>query len=129
LDDGTIVGDPMEKATLDALHWTLLGGDTIVPDASSLCIGSKAVIRRRFQFSSALKRQSTISTLTAKDGKKRTFVAVKGAPETIQDMIKSGPARGYEETFKGFMREGSRVLALGWRLIEEDMPIAKVTSW
>jgi manganese-transporting P-type ATPase len=126
LDDGTIVGDPMEKATLDSLHWALLKGDTIVPDATSVCVGTKAVIKRRFQFSSALKRQSTVSTLTGKDGKKRTFIAVKGAPETIAGMIKGGTMEGYEEAFKGLMREGSRVLGLGWRLIEENIPIEKV---
>ena len=126
LDDGTIVGDPMEKATLDSLHWALLKGDTIVPDATSICVGTKAVIRRRFQFSSALKRQSTVSMLTGKDGKKRTFIAVKGAPETIAGMIKGGTMEGYEEAFKGLMREGSRVLGLGWRLIDENMPIEKV---
>ena len=127
LDDGTIVGDPMEKATLDSLHWSLLKGDAIVPDATSICVGGKAVIRRRFQFSSALKRQSTVSVLIGKDGRKRTFIAVKGAPETIAGMIKGGTTEGYEEAFKGLMREGSRVLGLGWRLIEENMPIEKVS--
>jgi len=128
LDDGTIVGDPMEKATLDSLHWGLLQGDTIVPDAASVCVGTKAVIRRRFQFSSSLKRQSTISTMSGKDGKKRTFIAVKGAPETIAGMIKGGTTEGYEEVFKGLMREGSRVLGLGYRIVEENMPIEKVHS-
>ena len=31
LDDGTIVGDPMEKTTLDALQWQLNGGKYIQP--------------------------------------------------------------------------------------------------
>jgi manganese-transporting P-type ATPase len=126
LDDGTIVGDPMEKATLDSLHWQLLKNDTIVPDKDSLCTGSKATVRRRFQFSSALKRQSTVSQLVGRDGRKRTFVAVKGAPETIAGMLRGGVVEGYEEAFKGLMREGSRVLGLGWRIVEENMPIEKV---
>jgi manganese-transporting P-type ATPase len=128
LEDGTIVGDPGEKATLDALHWGLLQGDTVIPDAGSVCAGSKAIMRRRFQFSSALKRQSTVSTLQGKDGKKRTFIAVKGAPETIAGMLKDGTEEGYEEAFKGLMREGSRVLGLGYRILEENLPIEKVTE-
>jgi len=126
LDDGTIVGDPMERATLDSLHWALLKGDTVVPDATSTCVGGRALIRRRFQFSSALKRQSTVSTLQGKDGKKKTFIAVKGAPETIAGMIKGGTVEGYEEAYKSLMREGSRVLGMGWRVIEENLPIEKV---
>ena len=126
LDDGTIVGDPMERATLDSLHWALLKGDTVVPDATSTCVGGKALIRRRFQFSSALKRQSTVSTLQGKDGKKKTFIAVKGAPETIAGMIKGGTVEGYEEAYKSLMREGSRVLGMGWRVMEENLPIEKV---
>lgn len=27
LDDGTVVGDPMEKTTLDAMEWTLGNGE------------------------------------------------------------------------------------------------------
>jgi hypothetical protein len=30
--------------------------------------------------------------------------------------------------FKGLMREGSRVLGLGYRIVEENMPIEKVHS-
>jgi manganese-transporting P-type ATPase len=126
LDDGTIVGDPMEKATLDGLHWTLLPNDTIVPDGASICAGSKAVIRRRFQFSSALKRQSTVSSLYGKDGRKKTLISVKGAPETVAGMIRGGTVKGYDEAYKGLMREGSRVLGLGWRIIDENLSIEKV---
>lgn len=31
LDDGTVVGDPMEKTTLDALDWTLGKGVHFLP--------------------------------------------------------------------------------------------------
>ncbi|KAF9524952.1 endoplasmic reticulum Ca-transporting P-type ATPase [Crepidotus variabilis] len=109
LDDGTVVGDPMEKTTLDALQWNLAKGDTITPSAS---YGHKTTltIKRRFQFSSALKRMSTISTLPS--GK--LLVAVKGAPETIKTMLETVPSF-YDETYKGFTREGSRVLALAMK--------------
>ena len=69
---------------------------------------TQLVIRRRFQFSSALKRMSTISSLPG--GK--TLASVKGAPETIKGMLKDCPA-WYDETYKWYTRWGSRVLALG----------------
>ena len=31
LDDGTIVGDPMEKTTLDAMEWTVGNGEQEIP--------------------------------------------------------------------------------------------------
>jgi manganese-transporting P-type ATPase len=64
--DATIVGDPMEKTTLEALGWHLKTSDVLEP------AGGKNVpsvnIRRRYQFSSSLKRMSTISTI-GKGGK------------------------------------------------------------
>jgi manganese-transporting P-type ATPase len=59
--DATVVGDPMEKTTLEALGWHLKTSDILEP------AGGKNVpsvnIRRRYQFSSSLKRMSTISTI------------------------------------------------------------------
>ncbi|KAF8632664.1 hypothetical protein AX17_004797 [Amanita inopinata Kibby_2008] len=113
LDDGTIVGDPMEKTTLDALAWTIGKADMIAPSDNSAPHRTQLTIRRRFQFSSALKRMSTISITSA--GK--TLVAVKGAPETIKNMLTSIPNH-YDETYKWYTRKGSRVLALGMKEME-----------
>ena len=102
----------MEKTTLSALEWNLGKGDTLTPSSSS-SHKLNLTIRRRFQFSSALKRMSTVSTLPG--GK--LIAAVKGAPETIKTMLKSVPAY-YDETYKEFTRKGSRVLALGMKEME-----------
>ncbi|GAA5974104.1 hypothetical protein JCM11641_003436 [Rhodosporidiobolus odoratus] len=118
LDDG-IVGDPMEKTTLDALNWKLSAGDKLAPTAdSSLLKDSKTTVtvRRRFQFSSQLKRMSTISMVQQPSGT-RTLVAVKGAPETLKGMYKSVP-EDYEKTYKWYAQRGSRVLALGYKWID-----------
>jgi manganese-transporting P-type ATPase len=80
-------------------------GDTIAATSAAAQHRTQLVIRRRFQFSSALKRMSTISSLPG--GK--TLASVKGAPETIRGMLKDCPA-WYDETYT---RRGSRVLALG----------------
>lgn len=55
---------------------------------------------------------STVSTI--KEGKGKTIVAVKGAPETIKGMLSTIP-EGYDDTFKWYTRRGSRVLALGYK--------------
>lgn len=123
LDEGDIVGDPMEKATLTALGWTLGKNDTLTSKAGA----NTVQIKRRFQFSSALKRQSSVATITVhhpQTGKKirSTFVGVKGAPETIMKMLVKVPA-DYEETFKYFTRRGSRVLALAYKHLSVDAEI------
>ncbi|QRW20961.1 cation transporter/ATPase, amino-terminal protein [Rhizoctonia solani] len=110
LDDGQVVGDPMEQTTLKALEWDLKGRDGVVPNKGSSPTNT-ILIRRRFQFSSALKRMATISTIGA-GGK--SLIAVKGAPETIKGMLAIVP-RGYDDTFKWFTRRGSRVLALAMK--------------
>ena len=128
LDEGDIVGDPMEKATLNSLGWTLGRNDTLHGRPSATGKGSSGgdlvQIKRRFQFSSSLKRQSSVATVLTTDrstGKKikGTFAGVKGAPETIRTMLTKTPPN-YEETFKYFTRNGGRVLALGYRYLSAD---------
>ncbi|KAI9457603.1 endoplasmic reticulum Ca-transporting P-type ATPase [Lactarius psammicola] len=113
LDDGTVVGDPMEKTTLESLEWQIGNGDGVSPTSPSAPHRTTLSIRRRFQFSSALKRMSTISTLPGGRG----LVAVKGAPETLKAMLAHVPS-DYDETYKWYTRRGSRVLALGMKEYE-----------
>ncbi|KAL1960659.1 hypothetical protein VTO42DRAFT_7238 [Malbranchea cinnamomea] len=129
LDEGEIVGDPMERATLTSLGWSLGKNDTLTNKASAPANASgrsiEAVqIKRRFQFSSALKRQSSIATVISVDRQsqkrsKATFVGVKGAPETIRTMLVSAPPH-YEETYKYFTRNGARVLALAYKFLSTE---------
>lgn len=128
LDEGDIVGDPMEKATLTSLGWTLGRNDTLHGRPTTAGKGNSSgevvQIKRRFQFSSSLKRQSSVATVLTTDrstGKKirGTFVGVKGAPETIRKMLTRTPPN-YEETFKHFTRNGGRVLALAYRYLSTD---------
>lgn len=118
LEDG-LVGDPMEKTALDALDWKLVKGDILLPNNSQETKHKAQVnVRRRFQFSSQLKRMSTLSIVSEVGGSNRKlFAAVKGAPETLKSMYRQIPA-GYDETYKGFTRRGSRVLALGYKYME-----------
>ncbi|KAL1411623.1 putative cation-transporting ATPase 1 [Vanrija albida] len=118
LDDGTIVGDPMEKTTLTALDWKLSKGDNVSPVSKDAPYKYQVNIRRRFQFSSALKRMSTVSAVTDASGRK-WVAAVKGAPETLKKMYSKVPAF-YDETYRYYTRRGSRVLALGYKTMTID---------
>jgi cation-transporting ATPase 13A1 len=119
LDDG-IIGDPMEKNTLEWINWTLSSSDTVLSKRSGSL--DKVKIIKRFHFNSQLKRMSTVSSII--DGNK-LFVAVKGAPETIQGMLAKVP-EGYEEDYKNWARKGKRVLALAFKYL--SIPSSKVLS-
>ncbi|WPK23281.1 hypothetical protein PUMCH_000516 [Australozyma saopauloensis] len=125
LDDGDIVGDPMEQATLKAADWTVGWKDSVERTIHSeeKEKTEKINILRRFQFSSSLKRSSTITSINTVKGK--NFVAVKGAPETIKTMLTDAPAH-YEECYKLFTRAGSRVLALAYKYIDSSQNVTKL---
>ena len=108
----------MEKTTLSALDWKLTKGDNLAPSSKDAPHKMQINIKRRYQFSSALKRMSTISSVT--DGNGRKFaVAVKGAPETLKGMYNQVP-EWYDETYRWYTRRGSRVLALGYKTMNLD---------
>ncbi|KAK6454494.1 P-type ATPase [Scheffersomyces xylosifermentans] len=119
LDDGSVVGDSMEQATLKAAHW-IVGKNDTVERTIEKGKTEKIKILRRFQFSSALKRSSAISSIGGKN-----FVAAKGAPETIRNMIVDAPET-YEEIYKSFTRSGSRVLALAYKHLDNNVNVNKV---
>ncbi|KAB8281294.1 hypothetical protein B0I72DRAFT_90095 [Yarrowia lipolytica] len=112
LDEGDVVGDPMEKNTLASIQWTVGAHDVISAPSKK----EQVTVRRRFQFSSALKRSSSIASHSSG----RMYVATKGAPETIKKMLVSVP-KGYDETYKHYTRAGKRVLALA----SKDVKLSK----
>ncbi|KAJ3314110.1 hypothetical protein HDU76_002479, partial [Blyttiomyces sp. JEL0837] len=111
LDDG-VIGDPMEKNTVESVEWTVGKNDTMFSKKTS---STSIKILRRFPFSSALKRMSTISILS-ENNSHQFFIAVKGAPETLRNMYTDLP-KNYDDIYKYWARRGSRVLALGCKTI------------
>ena len=120
----------MEKTTLDALGWKLsasmsqpstslrqlipdLADDLLTPLGPTAGMNPSITVKRRFQFSSSLKRMSTISKVEI-SGKDRVLISVKGAPETLKSMFVDVPEE-YESTYKWYAQRGSRVLALGYK--------------
>ncbi|XP_052789722.1 endoplasmic reticulum transmembrane helix translocase-like [Mya arenaria] len=107
-----LVGDPLEKATLKAVDFSLTKGETVISQRKKMH-GLK--IFHRFHFASALKRMSVIAGHTPPGSMETEHIAtVKGAPETIKTMLKTVPA-DYDRVYLEMARRGARVLALGHR--------------
>ena len=114
LEDG-LVGDPLEKAALDAIEWNLTKGESVVPNKKGKHGLNGMKIFQRFNFSSALKRMSVIAGYQdlANSSTETVYIScVKGAPETLKSMFTSVPD-DYDSTFMNISKRGSRVLALG----------------
>jgi cation-transporting ATPase 13A1 len=111
-ENDALVGDPLEKATINAIDWNVARGDVVVPKKGR-APGMK--IYHRFYFASALKRMSVIAGYQLAGTSTTFFIcATKGAPEILKPMFVSLP-NDYDETYLEYARRGARVLALGRR--------------
>uniref|UniRef100_A0A0K2ULY2 ATPase type 13A1 [Nasonia vitripennis] n=1 Tax=Lepeophtheirus salmonis TaxID=72036 RepID=A0A0K2ULY2_LEPSM len=111
LEDG-MVGDPLERAVLNAINWTLTKGDAVIPKKGKFP-GIK--IFQRFHFSSALKRMAVLAGYQVQGSSENSYIAsIKGAPEVIKSMFSNIPSN-YDEVYLKHARRGARVLALGFK--------------
>lgn len=109
LDDG-LVGDPLEKATLTAVDWTLTKQESVIPKRGKL---KPLKIYQRYHFSSSLKRMSVLAGYMTPFTNDVSYIGtVKGAPEILMKMLKEIP-KDYEKTYLEYSRRGARVLAMG----------------
>lgn len=118
--DNKLVGDPLEKAALSGIDWSFTAEEKAVSRKSG---HQGAQIIQRHHFASHLKRMAVVVRVDDESG---FTVLVKGAPETIQERLVEVPT-GYEEAYKQYSRQGSRVLALAYRILP-DIPVAEVRN-
>ncbi|PSC72522.1 putative manganese-transporting ATPase PDR2 [Micractinium conductrix] len=110
-----LVGDPVEKASVEATGWTCKQ-DTITSHGPSKEANQ---IMHRFHFSSVLKRMSTIVEAEG-DAGTSWWVLSKGAPEVLQTLLAAVP-KHYERCYKHFASEGARVLALAYKQLPSGL--------
>lgn len=119
--DGEVVGDPMEKAALDATDFTVL--DTTPASAEAVVVPQNAgtastgiamiTILKRFAFTSELKRMSCIVKI-----RDDVIVVSKGAPEIMKSMISSDSLPdNYDDMLEEYAISGARVITLAHRTI------------
>lgn len=81
--DEELIGDPLEKVTLQAIDWTLTKGDVVIakkPKLGSTSTANKSAvgwkIYQRFHFSSALKRMSVIAGHTKPGATETSYIGM-----------------------------------------------------
>ena len=85
-------------------------------------------IMRRFHFTSALKRMSAVCSVGSPAASSPAHLAtVKGAPEVLREMLTTVPD-DYDATYSKLMRQGARVLALGYKHLGSDVTYGMVSK-
>lgn len=113
--EDTLVGDPIEKASLNAINWILSRNDFIAPKKSKI---PPLKILNRFYFSSSLKRMSVLAAYKCTN-KMIHIASVKGAPEVLKSMLQDIP-NNYDSTYLDLAGRGARVLALARKEMSID---------
>lgn len=96
-----LVGDPLEKATLEAVDYSVAKNDVVLPKKGRQS-GIKIV--QRFHFSSQLKRMSVLASVKLSSTNETQFIAtVKGAPETLKPMVRvTSDSQTHDHSFANF---------------------------
>ncbi|PRP75201.1 hypothetical protein PROFUN_15964, partial [Planoprotostelium fungivorum] len=121
MENGKVIGDPMEVASMKAAEWSVGRGDV-----TKSKMGQAVRISHRFHFTSSLKRMSAVVHLEHQGLVFR--VVSKGAPEKIKTLL--DPANipdNYDQVYKNYAARGCRILALASKNIPH-LPIDKIRA-
>ncbi|KAJ5068552.1 manganese-transporting atpase 13a1 [Anaeramoeba ignava] len=116
--DRSLVGDPTEVVTIKGIKWILQDENTTISPQPRSGKRKRISIIQRFPFLSKLKRMTTVVKVTS-ETKKRTLIITKGAPEMIKNFLVNAP-ENYDEIYRESTLNGSRVLAIAYKEIEEN---------
>jgi manganese-transporting P-type ATPase len=121
------VGDPLEVESFSKTGFQVSAAVASSVTVNTVLHQEKGLfvkVLHRYQFSSALKRMSVLAEVAHKAKNtsvmsSQRMVFSKGAPEVLQKHLRKVPAN-YEATYTLHMSMGRRVIALAYRMLEED---------
>ena len=119
-----IIGDPLEISILEDIEWTLKG-DNLMPLNKNKSKVKEFKIEKKFHFSSALARMSTIVKTETLNGNCYHSV-VKGSADQIRKRINQIPP-WYDVVHTKLAKEGNRVLALASKKMNFETRAQMVT--
>jgi cation-transporting ATPase 13A1 len=155
--DEKLDGDQMELAAVKAVKWGMTRDGRMIRQAPSSGAARKEQLRilHRHLFSAAHKRMSAvvaIDTLSSKAAAaadpgwqaagddaaaflggalvatpRELLLVCKGAPEAVLPLLAHAPAQ-YEAAYQQLARQGTRVLALAFRRLPLDSPLATLRA-
>lgn len=113
VEEGQLVGDPVETAAITATGWSCQHDKVSDPKTKEIC-----QILHRYHFNAVLKRMSTVVKSDNK-AKAMWWVLTKGAPEIVKDLLASVPPQ-YDQLYRHHASHGGRVLALAYKKLPMD---------
>ncbi|TDH72579.1 hypothetical protein CCR75_003885 [Bremia lactucae] len=136
LFNGQVAGDPLELTAIQKIKWCLTsrtGGSERLPSVQPSYLSVRrgeiqAVdILHSLPFSSELKRMSTVVCVRKSDNdeKSEQRVLTKGAPEVLELIFTNKPSY-YRRVYRYYASKGCRVLALGFRVLSEDIALPEL---
>ncbi len=115
LVDGSLAGDPLERAALHGAGWSYAGNDVASPSRVPGRTAQPMRILRRLHFEPELRRMAVVAAPVGREAQE-AHVLVKGAPEAVLPLCDPDSLPpGVHRVYAHLAARGARVLALATR--------------